>query len=324
MNNANLVNKTLFKCAHVNARSLVANFADIKEHIIGGNYDLVAVTETWLQHRIQNDLVDVQDYILLRRDRVTRGGGVAFYLKKTLQYQIISTTKDIENLWIYITAGKQKHAFGVIYNPPGAKHMHDQFLVNFENILSFVVPSADHIFCLGDFNIDLFNFGNSITRDFLSLINGLGLTQIINEPTRITSTTATLLDLVLVDAEELVANSGVVDLHTIDHSLVYCNLKLINTISNPTYITYRDFNRFNHQQFYEHLQSLPWRNIYDIQNINDKIEFLNSNITALLDIHAPLKTSRITKPPAPWLTDDLRGLMSVRDAALRRFKNKKP
>lgn len=53
------------------------------------------------------------------------------------------------------------------------------------------------------------------------------------------------------------------------------------------------------------------------------VEFLNSNILELFSRHAPIKTVRITKRKAPWLTDALKQLMHHRNKALAKYKKTK-
>ena len=57
--------------------------------------------------------------------------------------------------------------------------------------------------------------------------------------------------------------------------------------------------------------------------IEEKVNFLSTHLTSLFRKHAPIKTSRVTKPPAPWLTPALKALMKERDKALAKFKSNK-
>lgn len=57
-----------------------------------------------------------------------------------------------------------------------------------------------------------------------------------------------------------------------------------------------------------------------ISDIEEKLEYFNDLITFLFDIHAPLKTRKFSKPPAPWLTDTVKIMMQKRDVALQRYK----
>lgn len=57
--------------------------------------------------------------------------------------------------------------------------------------------------------------------------------------------------------------------------------------------------------------------------MDEMVEFFNSNLVYLYNIHAPVKTSRFTKKPAPWLTDNLRLMMKLRNKALLKYKKLK-
>nr|CAH7757384.1 unnamed protein product [Callosobruchus chinensis] len=78
----------------------------------------------------------------------------------------------------------------------------------------------------------------------------------------------------------------------------------------PRIATFRDFKNFDQERFTADLFSINW--------IDAK--FISDNIIALFDHHAPLKTIRVTKPRAPWLTPNLKLLMKLRDKALHRFR----
>lgn len=48
--------------AHVNVRSLLANFNPFRHHVVSNDYDIIGVTETWLSSRVDDDLVSIADY----------------------------------------------------------------------------------------------------------------------------------------------------------------------------------------------------------------------------------------------------------------------
>jgi hypothetical protein len=64
---------------------------------------------------------------------------------------------------------------------------------------------------------------------------------------------------------------------------------------------------------------MNWEPIIRSFNIDEKINLLNANILHLFNKHAPLRTVRVTHPPAPWLTTEIRDIMRERDMARRRF-----
>nr|CAI5844529.1 unnamed protein product [Callosobruchus analis] len=68
------------------------------------------------------------------------------------------------------------------------------------------------------------------------------------------------------------------------------------------------------------LQSMQWRNIYDVNDADSKASFIADNINKLLNLHVPLETYRITKRYVPWLYSTLKEMMLLRDNALKVYK----
>ena len=74
------------------------------------------------------------------------------------------------------------------------------------------------------------------------------LTQIINDPTRITES---LLDVCITSSPEKIISSGVIHLGISDHSLIYTVRKLnyVPKIGARNLIEYRNFKHFNAESF---------------------------------------------------------------------------
>ena len=78
-----------------------------------------------------------------------------------------------------------------------------------ETSLSKALSESQALILMGDFNIDLL-VDNSHSRVWLDLLNLHGLTQIITEPTRVTTNSRTLIDHVIVSNTEYVYSSKAV------------------------------------------------------------------------------------------------------------------
>lgn len=307
------------KCAHLNVRSLVSHFEYVKNAILLHDIDIMAMTETWLDDSISNNLLHIQGYNIHRVDRLSRGGGVGVYVKTNIKYDVFTTNKHIEQIWMKINVNWVNIAFGVIYNP--SRNNYVNFLNDFETTLSTIIPLYDDIICTGDFNIDLLDYNSKFTELMHNTFEGLGLTQIVNQPTRITETSATLLDYVLSSKEELVSVLAVKHIPDVsDHELVIFTVNYKFEVPGVKYVNSRDFKNLNYDRFDADLRSIPWNIIYELDNIDSKIDFLNDTITTLLDIHAPFKTYRLTKPYAPWLTDVIKIMIIDRDRALKKYR----
>ncbi|KAJ8960543.1 hypothetical protein NQ318_013831 [Aromia moschata] len=62
------------------------------------------LSETWLDDKIDNNQIAIDGYNLIRRDRDGRGGGVAFYIDKSIKFKLINTVHDesLEQIWINV------------------------------------------------------------------------------------------------------------------------------------------------------------------------------------------------------------------------------
>lgn len=309
------------KIGCLNVRSLVPSFANLVEVILSESFDIFCVVETWLHNGIDNNLLHINDFTLFRCDRGSRGGGLCAFVKNIFNISIISTPKNIEQLWLNINLKNEKIALGIVYKPPT---LDSQIFFNeMEDTLSLIAPTVDDIICLGDFNINVLNLHNAAVDNLFSLLDEFKLKQIIDTPTRITDKTTSLIDLILVLNYERIMDKGVIENQMSDHLITFCLLETANKLNEPRMVTYRNFKNFDYNSFELDLFSIPWYSIFDMNNSDDKVLFLTSNIIQLVDRHAPLITSRFTKPPAPWLTDNIRLMISLKEKALKKYKTTK-
>lgn len=308
------------KVAHLNVRSLVGKINELREHILAEDYTLVAVTETWLNSRIPSVNINIPGYHFIRQDRETRGGGVGMYIKQNILFNVLDCDDSLEQLWVKINYKKMSWAVGCLYRAPCSSC--NVFIDAFESTLSAVIPITDQIICMGDFNIDLLNMENYNSKHFSELLDSVGLCQIIQEPTRIAQSSSTLIDLIIVSDESLICKCGVRSLYAVsDHELVFCELdnnkpKILTSVVR----TFRDYNNLNYNSLTADLHSIPWNNLYDLETIDDKVTFLNENLIILQDKHIPAVTRRFKKQFNPWMTDNIKLLISLRNKALTRFK----
>lgn len=317
MNNSN---SHRLKVGHLNLRSIFTGFVDLQHIISDDRFDILAVTETWLNSDIATSEVGITGYNFYRNDRhIGRGGGVGMYIKHNLNVKLLNLDLGDENnlecLWVKLTIAKKSFAIGVIYRVPNQNVQ--QTINYFDNILPMLITSYDNVIVLGDVNVNLFNLENKISKCF----DFHGFNQIIDKPTRVTPYSSTLIDPIFLSDNDILLETGVLPADTIsDHRLVFCVLNVPIVVNKQKFITYRNFKDFNFENFSRDLSNINWNNIINLNNIDHKVEFLTNNITLLFDKHAPIKTIRVSKPPAPWLTYPLRLILKERDNALKKYK----
>ena len=158
-------------------------------------------------------------------------------------------------------------------------------------------------------------------ENYINVLSGYNLEQIVNQPTRVTHNSATLIDHIVTSNTELVSDLSVLSVDDVsDHCLISCSLNFLTKPKAPVFKTFRDFSHFDYDNFRDYLRAIPWKNIYDLTTADEMVSFLRDNIITVLDLCAPNKTVRISKPPAPWLTDTVKLMMKTRDGALSKYK----
>ena len=91
------LNEKGLKLCHLNVRSLPRHFEEIKMLMLMNDFDLFAMSETWLSSTWTDPELAIDNYTIYRYDRNdAKGGGVAIYIKKTRLFvdELIFSTKN--------------------------------------------------------------------------------------------------------------------------------------------------------------------------------------------------------------------------------------
>ena len=188
---------------------------------------VILVTETWLSANSPAVNVNVSNYCLVSSPRVTgRGGGVAVYVHNSVNFVVKDKSYDHGALkgidYLLIELLQLKMSLCCMYCPPSTP------LRNILSILEQVKATCALNTALvvgGDFNINLLDTTAEISSDFLNELHNLSLHPVISLPTRVTDTSATLIDNFLCDFSLLPITSNVIKVDLSDHFMIA--LKLI-------------------------------------------------------------------------------------------------
>ena len=131
------------------------------------------------------------------------------------------------------------------------------------DFLSSCVLAAEkrkEVMFLGDFNIDMLTENESSVGSSYSISNFCDkfcLTNTISVPTRVTASTKTLLDVILVSHPERFVSSGTLRLGISDHDLIYIVRKQRLPKPNVRSIEYRSMKNFDEPAFLSSLSDIP-------------------------------------------------------------------
>ena len=146
-------------------------------------------------------------------------GGVCLYIRNDIKYKLrpdlCRANTNFESCFIEIENDKSRNIIvGVIYR---AHTSIDCFNADIDDILQILTKENKNHYLLGDFNIDLLkDETHRPTSDFLDLIYSYHLVPTILKPTRITETSATIIDNIMTNSNENI-KTGIIVRDITDH-----------------------------------------------------------------------------------------------------------
>ena len=185
------------RIGHLNVYHLANKVTDINVFLnTPSHFHVFGITETRLGSHISDDIVAVPNYSIIRKDQSKqRETGVAAYIHDSIQHlirrRVDLETDKVECIWIELKHKKTTPLLiCMLYrNPASTFEWYDNFLCMIDRI---DIPNND-ILLLGDFNIDMLKSHTA----WDSTITMLGLKQLVSTPTRVTATSATIVDHIL-------------------------------------------------------------------------------------------------------------------------------
>ena len=223
--------KSLFSLCHVNIRSIKKNLSEFETYLqlLDHEFTVIGLTETWLNDS-SCEIYGINGYKSVEKHRSGMGGGVALFMRDNLTFternDLAHFDEDIES--VYIEIGKdQLHSnrdivIGVIYRPP------NRDIVSFNDKLCITLDRIKRenklCYLLGDFNINLLNHDSHIhTGEFIDLLSTYSFLPLITRPTRVTASTATLIDNILTNNVDNIVHSdqGILVTDVTDHYPVF-------------------------------------------------------------------------------------------------------
>ena len=197
-----------------------------------------------------------------------------------------------------------------------------EFFDHFEKLIKAIDNENKEMYILGDLNCDLLRPDkdyNIPTKKIKSLYELYQLSQLIDEATRVTMTTTSLIDHMVTNIPEKLSDSGVIHTGISDHSLIFAIRKISVIKKQENIVEMRKMKNFNEENFVAELLKQHWEQVYFFaEDPNDMWEIWKKIFVEVLDKHAPLQCKKIRSKKVPWITSDIKKLINTRDKLKRK------
>ena len=149
---------------------------------------------------------------------------------------------------------------GYAYRPPeGCDFLDAEFMSSFENVLEVANAEKKEVIIMGDLNCN-FSPGarcQGETKKLKSILQSMNMTQVVNEPTRVTRESQTLIDIICTCQPQNITLVKVVKSALSDH-----DIRKLNSLKfKPRTIKCRNYSKYCPTRFNEELSSVSWDNL---------------------------------------------------------------
>ena len=264
-----------------------------------------------------------------------RGGGLTIYVNKRIceesdidrKFNPNPEPENVSGEFQFIKIknfkGSNKTAIvGNVYRSPSRNP--EKFNSLLENVLQKLQRHVKKkfLYLVGDFNQDLIKYdSDKNSQNLVDITSSHGLVQLVSRPTRITDSSATLIDHVYTNNIENVISCNIITLDLSDHLAIHTKVSLdsnsnrliFNKRTAEKKTEFRIYSEANDCKFESLINNETWEDIHDEMNAQTQYDRFNEIYTRHYNTAYPLKTAqrvrrknerKNSKPwILPWLED---------------------
>ena len=187
------------------------------------------------------------------------------------------------------------------------------FLASYSSILCAMKKDGPKGLIIGlDHNMDFLKAQqHHLTNEFIQLNLDFGMVPTITRPTRITNSTATLIDNIIVSQSFCGGYISSIIINNIsDHLPTACVLKSLRAESHePLEITSRDTRPKNLTALKRALNNKDWAEELSSESPSINMDHVHNTLTSIIDSCIPMRTRKIDAKKLrrePWLTASIK------------------
>ena len=278
------------------------------------NLDVILLAETWLKKSTTKKVqVPGYDYTGNYRDGKKKGGGVGILIAKHIQWRerkdLTLHLPNFENKTIELKTHGNSILLSALYRPPNSPEK--EFLKNYKRLIGKFTKLEQCKLILGtDHNLDFLKHHlHAPTKSFIDYNIDNCLLPTITKPTRITRSTATLIDNIIIGKTfQNYTKSQIYVSDISDHLPTMITMPNIHPYRKPaTKVISRSLTPENIAKIKIALQQQNWESLKEL-DVNKGYDLFQEILQKTLDDITPLKEIKIPekrKIKEDWLTPGL-------------------
>ena len=266
-----------------------------------GMVHAIMLVETWLNKKTEKR-VKIPGYKLYCfHKNGKKGGGVGILLSQSLDCRLRDDLSinipDFESITLEVKTQQDSVLLTTIYRPPNSKEK--LFLKTYQRLLKkFTNKQLERLIIGMDHNMDFMKHDqHSPTSDFIGLNLDHQLLPTITKPTRITRSSATLIDNILIGKlyQSDFESSIVVD-DISDHFLLVLKTgKPLVYKKGTKEFTTRGINPSKCEEISQHMKDIDWDSLLCDKDTNEAFNIFHGILQSTIDTICPVHTVKVTK-----------------------------
>ena len=158
---------------------------------------------------------------------------------------------------------------------------------------------------------------NSDNKEFKSIITANGFRKIVKEPTRVTDTSSSSIDLIFTNCPVNITHTYVIISSLSDHNMIG-TVRKINHLKYPSRtIKCRNYAKYDHQKFRNDVSEIDWSLVH-FSDVNVAVSHFRPKLREPIENHAPFIEKRVKGRECKWLNAEIKSEMNSRDQLHRK------
>lgn len=324
-----------------NSRGLRTKTHSFYRNLCCSNYDIIVLTETWLNDSVLSRELFDDRYVVYRRDRQTsgfcskkEGGGVLIAVRTGLNAnRECNWESNCEDLWVTLEVPGSRSLFRIavcaVYIPPP---VHQHIIEHFINNCYKVVEVSEMDICLvGDFNLSKIDWHlsnkNHISKTlpstaqmFLDFVN----INRFNQENGIVNSSGRILDLVLTALPLCEVSKSSCSLSSVDNLHppldIHFSFKYEDKLRYNTLNTRQHFYKADYKHIREHLDRVDWPELFrGLVDIDAMLCVFYDELKSVIEKFVPRYKTKVKHFPV-WFDSKLIKTLNEKNKVRQRFK----